>query len=106
MVSRRKKSKSSEAGQSDVSNSSSSRELLCYTSIRKDPDATKEFSRSAKQLKNGSAAKQLTIYKSWMSTAERNSNGKNAQDGKNQWLRLSRANCLNSREQDLYYSGK
>ncbi|KZV55840.1 phosphomethylethanolamine N-methyltransferase [Dorcoceras hygrometricum] len=59
-----------------------------------------------KQLKNVSAAKQLTIYESWMSTAERNSNGKNAQDGKNQWLRLSRANCLNSREQDLYYSGK
>ncbi|KZV55698.1 glutamate receptor 2.7-like [Dorcoceras hygrometricum] len=54
------------------------------------------------------AAKQLTIYKSWMSTAELNSNGErqdaiNAQDGKNQWLRLSRANCLNSREQDLYF---
>ncbi|KZV47091.1 hypothetical protein F511_07878 [Dorcoceras hygrometricum] len=44
---------------------------------RKDPDATKEFSRSAKQLKNESAAKQLTIYESWMSTAERNSNGEN-----------------------------
>ncbi|KZV54984.1 NAD-dependent malate dehydrogenase [Dorcoceras hygrometricum] len=42
---------------------------------RKDPDATRGFSRSAKQLKNESAAKQLTIYKSWMSTAERNSNG-------------------------------
>ncbi|KZV36649.1 hypothetical protein F511_40516 [Dorcoceras hygrometricum] len=40
------------------------------------------FSRSAKQLKNISAAKQLTIYKSWMSTDERNSYGKNAQDGK------------------------
>ncbi|KZV49434.1 hypothetical protein F511_30103 [Dorcoceras hygrometricum] len=53
-----------------------------------------------------SAAKQLTIYESWKSTAERNLNGKNAQDGKNQWLRFSRANCLNSREQDLYYSGK
>ncbi|KZV40401.1 hypothetical protein F511_43958 [Dorcoceras hygrometricum] len=53
-----------------------------------------------------SAAKQLTIYEIWMSTAERNSNGKNAQDGKNQWLRFSRANCLNPREQDLYYSRK
>ncbi|KZV35702.1 hypothetical protein F511_43818 [Dorcoceras hygrometricum] len=30
----------------------------------------------------------------------------NAQDGKNQWLRFRRAICLNSREQDLYYSGK
>ncbi|KZV31103.1 hypothetical protein F511_18256 [Dorcoceras hygrometricum] len=30
----------------------------------------------------------------------------NAQDGKNQWLRFSRAISLNSREQDLYYSGK
>ncbi|KZV40031.1 hypothetical protein F511_12426 [Dorcoceras hygrometricum] len=30
----------------------------------------------------------------------------NAQDGKNQWLRFNRASCLNSREQDLYYSGK
>ncbi|KZV54983.1 hypothetical protein F511_36797 [Dorcoceras hygrometricum] len=48
--------------------------LLCYSSSRKDPDATKGFSRSAKQLKNESAAKQLAIYKSWMSTAERNSN--------------------------------
>ncbi|KZV19811.1 hypothetical protein F511_33864 [Dorcoceras hygrometricum] len=52
------------------------------------------------------SAKQLTVYESWMSTAEQNSNGKNAQDGKNQWLRFSRANCLSSREQDLYYSGK
>ncbi|KZV16660.1 hypothetical protein F511_42968 [Dorcoceras hygrometricum] len=56
--------------------------------------------------RHGSASKQLTIYESWMSTAELNSNGKNAQDGKNQWLRFSRANYLNSGEQDLYYSGK
>ncbi|KZV29247.1 putative L-type lectin-domain containing receptor kinase S.5 [Dorcoceras hygrometricum] len=72
----------------------SSRELQCYASSRKDPDARKadvakhcnqaqsiqstkisveyEFSRSDK-----SAAKQLTIYESWMSTDELNSNGEN-----------------------------
>ncbi|KZV13916.1 hypothetical protein F511_44815 [Dorcoceras hygrometricum] len=72
----------------------SSRELQYYASSRKDPDARKvdvakhcnqaqsiqstkisaedEFSRSDK-----SAAKQLMIYESWMSTAELNSNGEN-----------------------------
>ncbi|KZV35850.1 hypothetical protein F511_36103 [Dorcoceras hygrometricum] len=72
----------------------SSRELQYYASSRKDPDARKadvekhciqtqsiqskkisaedEFSRSDK-----SVAKQLTIYESWMSTAELNSNGEN-----------------------------
>ncbi|KZV35928.1 hypothetical protein F511_30592 [Dorcoceras hygrometricum] len=76
-------------------------------SRRKIPVAVFEDSAEAQSSsRHESAAKQLTIYESWMSTAERNSNGKNAQDGKNQWLRLSRANCLNLREQDLYYSGK
>ncbi|KZV21971.1 hypothetical protein F511_17601 [Dorcoceras hygrometricum] len=82
----------------------SSREL--QYPVARNPGAKNRRSSKAQQLKNESAAKQLTIYESWMSTAERNSNGKNAQDGKNQWLRFSRANCLNSREQDLYYSGK
>ncbi|KZV30529.1 far upstream element-binding protein 1-like [Dorcoceras hygrometricum] len=40
--------------------------------VDKDISRRDEFSRSDK-----SAAKQLTIYESWMSTAERNSNGKN-----------------------------
>ncbi|KZV25344.1 hypothetical protein F511_26262 [Dorcoceras hygrometricum] len=76
-------------------------------SRRKIPVAVFEDSAEAQSSSRlESAAKQLTIYESWMSTAERNSNGKNTQDGKNQWLRLSRANFLNSREQDLYYSGK
>ncbi|KZV34305.1 hypothetical protein F511_28007 [Dorcoceras hygrometricum] len=76
-------------------------------SRRKIPVAVFEDSAEAQSSSRlESAAKQLTIYESWMSTAELYSNGKNAQDGKNQWLILSRANCLNSREQDLYYSGK
>ncbi|KZV13863.1 putative UDP-3-O-acylglucosamine N-acyltransferase 2, mitochondrial [Dorcoceras hygrometricum] len=43
-----------------------------------------------KQLKNESAAKQLTIYESWMSTAERNSNGEN--DKKQSTLKMERIN--------------
>ncbi|KZV19063.1 hypothetical protein F511_13979 [Dorcoceras hygrometricum] len=76
----------------------SSRELQYYASSRKDPDARKadvakhcnqaqsiqstkisaedEFSRSDCRS-DKSAAKKLTIYESWMSTAELNSNGKN-----------------------------
>ncbi|KZT75815.1 hypothetical protein F511_47160 [Dorcoceras hygrometricum] len=44
--------------------------VLCIQSTK--ISAEDEFSRSDK-----SAAKQLTIYESWMSTAERNSNGEN-----------------------------
>ncbi|KZV47000.1 hypothetical protein F511_34993 [Dorcoceras hygrometricum] len=103
LVPRRKKRRSSircsSAGQPDASNSTiqsraSMNQLLRYASSRKDPDARKadvakhcnqaqsiqstkisaedEFNRSDK-----SAAKQLTIYESWMSTAELNSNGEN-----------------------------
>ncbi|KZV46762.1 hypothetical protein F511_34236 [Dorcoceras hygrometricum] len=66
----------------------------------------KNSAEAQSSSRHESAAKQLMIYESWMSTAERNSNGKYAQDGKNQWLKLSRANFLDLREQDLYYSGK
>ncbi|KZV52291.1 protein SUPPRESSOR OF npr1-1, CONSTITUTIVE 1-like [Dorcoceras hygrometricum] len=41
------------------------------------PGAKNRRSSKAQQLKNESAAKQLTIYESWMSTAELNSNGEN-----------------------------
>ncbi|KZV45284.1 hypothetical protein F511_06802 [Dorcoceras hygrometricum] len=76
--SRRKKRRSSEALHSVARFQSQ------YLKI----SAEDEFSRSDK-----SAAKQLTIYESWMSTAELNSNGEkrqdaiNAQDGKNKWLK-------------------
>ncbi|KZV28045.1 hypothetical protein F511_31813 [Dorcoceras hygrometricum] len=43
-----------------------------------------------KQLKNESAAKQLTIYERWMSTAERNSNGENYK--KQSTLKMERIN--------------
>ncbi|KZV27015.1 hypothetical protein F511_07836 [Dorcoceras hygrometricum] len=67
------------AGQPDASNSSiqsrkimyqSQATVLCILSTK--ISAEDEFSRSDK-----SAAKQLTIYESWMSTAEINSNGEN-----------------------------
>ncbi|KZV40496.1 hypothetical protein F511_40448 [Dorcoceras hygrometricum] len=68
------------------SNSTSSRELIytscCYSSSRK---------KSRRKESKISVEEYSAI---------------NAQDGKNQWLRFRRAICLNSREQDLYYSGK
>ncbi|KZV48276.1 ABC transporter B family member 25 [Dorcoceras hygrometricum] len=70
-------------------------------SRRKIPVAVFEDSAEAQSSSRfESAAKQLTIYESWMSTAEqfkwqKRQDAINAQDGKNQWLRLSRANCLN-----------
>ncbi|KZV42659.1 hypothetical protein F511_29529 [Dorcoceras hygrometricum] len=51
----------------------------------------KNSAQAQSSSRHESAAKQLTIYESWMSNAELNSNGKNAQDGKNQWLRFSQA---------------
>ncbi|KZV46053.1 hypothetical protein F511_23357 [Dorcoceras hygrometricum] len=51
------------------------RAVARISSSAKHPGANNRRSSKAQQLKNVSAAKQLTIYKSWMSTAERNSNG-------------------------------
>ncbi|KZV42790.1 hypothetical protein F511_26565 [Dorcoceras hygrometricum] len=76
-------------GEPDASNSSiqsraTMNQLLLYISSRelqypvaRNPGAKNCRSSKAQQLKNESAAKQLTIYESWMSTAELNSNGEN-----------------------------
>ncbi|KZV38234.1 hypothetical protein F511_28927 [Dorcoceras hygrometricum] len=52
----------------------------------------KNSAEAQSSSRHESAVKQLTIYERWMSTAELILNGINAQDGNNQWLRLSRAN--------------
>ncbi|KZV06676.1 valyl-tRNA synthetase [Dorcoceras hygrometricum] len=57
--------------------------FLCIQSTK--ISAEDEFSRSDK-----SAAKQLTIYESWMSTAERNSNGES--DKTQSTLKMERIN--------------
>ncbi|KZV13503.1 small RNA degrading nuclease 5 [Dorcoceras hygrometricum] len=56
----------------------------------KHPGAKNRRSSKAQQLKNVSAAKQLTIYKSWMSTAELNSNGES--DKTQSTLKMERIN--------------
>ncbi|KZT76834.1 hypothetical protein F511_46141 [Dorcoceras hygrometricum] len=57
--------------------------VLCIQSTK--ISAEDESSRS-----DGSAAKQLTTYKSWMSTAERNSNGES--DKTQSTLKMERIN--------------
>ncbi|KZV18004.1 Glycerol-3-phosphate acyltransferase 6 [Dorcoceras hygrometricum] len=74
MVSRRKKSRSSEALQPGA----------------KIQTQRKNSAEAQSSSRHESAAKQLTIYESWMSTAELNSNGKN--DKTQSTLKMERIN--------------
>ncbi|KZV31794.1 hypothetical protein F511_28436 [Dorcoceras hygrometricum] len=88
MVSRRKKSRSSEAWQPGAKYPVDKETAVARSVV------TKKRQQLCEQLLNN-LLENIQPF-----------NAINAQDEKNQWLRLSRANYLNSREQDLYYSGK
>ncbi|KZV14153.1 Gamma-glutamyl transpeptidase 1 isoform 1 [Dorcoceras hygrometricum] len=81
------------AGQPDASNSTSS---LDMESSRKKADVVESY--------NPDARYPVAVFEASVVAQRIQCNQRSR--WKNQWLRLSCANCLNSREQDLYYSGK
>ncbi|KZV51882.1 hypothetical protein F511_13566 [Dorcoceras hygrometricum] len=81
------------AGQPDASNSTSS---LDMESNRKKADVVESYSPDARYP--------VTVFEA-SAVAQRIQRNQRSR-WKNQWLRLTRANCLKLREQDLYYSGK
>ncbi|KZV21376.1 hypothetical protein F511_23967 [Dorcoceras hygrometricum] len=84
-------------------------QLLRYSSSRKDPDAKYPVDKETAVARSVVTKNKQQLSEQLLNNLLKNIQplqAINAQDGKNQWLRLSRASCLNSREQDLYYSGK